>query len=106
MLCSVCLSPLPDRALSVLGLRLCPACREKLCRQRADRREYDWYVGFVRRALMGEGGGAALVRGLPVPAFAEASAGTDAPAPRPVGCLSVGTVLNLGARRRKRWTDM
>ena len=51
MRCSICQSSLPENALSVLGLRLCPACREKLCRQRPDCREYDWYVGFVRRAL-------------------------------------------------------
>ena len=49
--CTICLIPLPSGSLSVLGLHLCPACREKLLRQRPERREYDWYAGYVRRAL-------------------------------------------------------
>ena len=52
MRCSVCLKSGEKSALSVFGFELCPACLDRLTRQSAARREYDWYAGFVRRGLV------------------------------------------------------
>ena len=52
MTCSFC-----GRMAAVVGVRvmdfcLCGDCLEKLIAQAPARREYDWFVGFVRRGLV------------------------------------------------------
>ena len=51
MRCSFCAAPVPEAGLAVFGFALCPACSARLIRQDPRRREYDWFVGWVRRGL-------------------------------------------------------
>ena len=52
MNCSFCGRMAASAGLRVLGFCLCKDCLEKLIAQAPARREYDWFVGFVRRGLV------------------------------------------------------
>ena len=52
MTCSFCGRMAAAVGLQVMDFCLCKDCLERLIAQSPARREYDWFVGFVRRGLV------------------------------------------------------
>ena len=52
MNCSFCGRMSAAVGLQVMDFCLCKDCLERLIAQSPARREYDWFVGFVRRSLV------------------------------------------------------